>query len=114
MANVTGNPGAPPPALWYALQWQSGAAQEISVTASYVPLAPMLLAAGFYPAQPLPVPGSPADLAWTRLRNVTGLIPGVTTLASELSLLYSANEIGPSAVAPNLNFVWDGTTFSPH
>jgi hypothetical protein len=46
------------------------------------------------------------------LTNITGLVPGATTLKSELLFLYSLNQLGASALAPYFQLVWDGTTFS--
>jgi hypothetical protein len=106
--------GAPAAAQWYTLKWSGGTTTtEVSLpTAQFVDIAPILANAGFYPASPLPTPASPSDVSWARLTNITGLVPGVTTLHSELSLLFSPNEIGASAFAAYLQYVWDGTNFS--
>jgi hypothetical protein len=110
--------GAPAPTQWYALQFNAGGPGTTEVTlpaASFVPLVPVLpMNSGFYPAAPIPVPANATDVSWSILKNVTGLIPGVTTLGSEISQLYSVNDIGASAVVPYLNYVWDGNTFSAH
>jgi hypothetical protein len=81
--------------------------------AQFVELGPVLATAGFYPAVPLPKPTTPSDIAWAKLTNITGLISGVTTLGSELLLLYSADEIGASSVAGYLHYLWNGNTFAP-
>ena len=105
--------GAPPAAAWFALKWSAGVLTEVSLpAATFIELASLLANAGFYPASPLPKPTGPSDTAWAKLSNITGLIPGVTTLQSELLLLYSAGEIGASALATYLHYVWDGKTFS--
>jgi hypothetical protein len=105
--------GAPAAAQWYALKWSPGTLSEVSIpTAQFIELGPILAKAGFYPPSPLPKPSSQSDTKWSVLTNVTGLIPGVTTLQSELLLLYSLNQLGASALAPYLAAVWDGTTFS--
>jgi len=105
--------GAPPAAPWFALKWAAGALTEVSLpTAQFIDLAPIIAAAGFYPSSPLPSPASPSDTKWAVLTNITGLVPGVTTLQSELLLLYSPNQVGASALAPYAKSVWDGTTFS--
>lgn len=106
--------GAPAAAAWFALKWGGGALTEVPLAAAqFIELAPILASAGFYPASPLPSPTGPSDTTWAKLTNITGLVPGVTTLQSELLLLYSANEIGASALAAYLHYVWDGKTFSP-
>lgn len=106
--------GAPAAAAWFALKWAAGALKEVSLPAAqFVELGPVLATAGFYPAVPLPKPATPSDIAWAKLTNITGLISGVTTLGSELLLLYSADEIGASSVAGYLHYVWNGNTFAP-
>lgn len=114
VCNASG-PTAPAPAAWWALQFNAvgpGTTEIALPAAQFVPIAPTLPTnAGFYPANPIPVPVNAAATAWSLLRNVTGLIPGVTTLGAEIALLYSPNDIGPSAVVPFLNYVWNGTTF---
>lgn len=82
-------------------------------SASFVLIAPILGNAGFYPASPLPVPATLSDTAWTRFTNVTGLVKGVTKLSDELSLLYDWNSIEASVFGGMIEFVWDGTQFSP-
>jgi hypothetical protein len=101
-------------APWYALKRSGSTTTEVSLpTAQFVDVAPTLASAGFYPASTLPTPASPSDVSWARLTNITGLVPGVTTLHSELLLLFSPTEIGASAFAAYLQYVWDGSIFSP-
>jgi hypothetical protein len=78
---------------------------------SYVPIAPVLAAVGFYPQSPLPQPSKATDTGWSQFRNTTGLVTGSTLLGDELSLLYNAAEIASSVFAGRLYFVWNGTTF---
>jgi hypothetical protein len=105
--------GAPAAAAWFAIKWSGGALIEVSLPAAqFIELAPLFANAGFYPASPIPSPTSPSDTIWSNLTNVTGLIPGVTTLQSELLLLYSTNDLGASALPPYLQYLWDGKTFS--
>lgn len=113
VSRATGT-GAPAPAAWFGLKWTSGSITEVSLpSAQFIPLAPILANAAFYPSTPLPTPASPSDTQWAKLTNITGLVPGVATLQSELLLLYSLNQLGASALAPYLPYRWDGTTFSP-
>jgi IPT/TIG domain len=79
---------------------------------SLVPLAPILAAAGFYPASPLPLPANSSKTAWALFTNVTGLVSGTTRLGDELSLLYGAQAIASSVFASALDLVWNGTTFA--
>lgn len=114
VCNATG-PGAPAPAQWWALQYNAvgpGTTEIALPTAQFVPIAPELsTSAGFYPASPLPTPANVADTVWSTLKNLTGLIAGVTTLGAEIALLYSPNDVGASAIVPYLNYVWNGSTF---
>lgn len=81
--------------------------------ASFVMLNPVLAAAGFYPAAPLPQPANnKAGSGWNHFTNVTGLISGVTKLGDELSLLYSPGALNGSSFATMLGWVWDGQKFS--
>jgi hypothetical protein len=113
IVSLASGAGAPASAVWFALKWSAGALTEVSLAAaSFIDLAPILANAGFYSASPLPSPTGTSDTAWAKLTNITGLVPGVTTLRSELLLLYSASEIGASALAAYLTYVWDGKTFS--
>jgi len=80
---------------------------------SYVPIAPIFAAAGFYSPAPLPVPGNSAQTSWTVLANTTGLVTGVTMLGDELSLLYRQDQIAASAFAAMLEWTWNGNTFAP-
>jgi hypothetical protein len=105
--------GAPAVAAWFALKWSGGVLTEVSLPAAqFIELAPLFASAGFYPSSPLPSPSSPSDTAWAILTNITGLIPSMTTLQSELLLLYSPNDLGGSALPPYLSYIWDGKTFS--
>jgi hypothetical protein len=113
LVSLAAGPGAPAAAAWFALKWSGSVLMEVSLAAAqFIELAPILANAGFYSASPLPSPSSPADTPWAKLTNITGLVPGVTTLKSELLLLYSANQLGASALPMYLPYVWDGKTFS--
>jgi hypothetical protein len=104
---------APAAAPWYAPKWSGGSLTEVSLPAAqFIELEPVMAAAGFYPASPLPTPTTPSDTAWARLTDVTGLVVGVTTLKSELLLLYSADDLGASALPTSFHLVWNGTTFA--
>jgi len=114
MANVLSPGGvAVPPDNYEALQIAGTSITKVPLNnTSLVKLAPLLAGAGFYPAAPLPVPASAADIAWTRLANVTGLIAGTTTLGDELALLYTPSLIAASAFAAALGYRWNGTNFA--
>lgn len=47
-----------------------------------------------------------------RYRNITGLISGRTTLAGELSLLYTQAQIVGSCIRDLPRAIWDGTRFA--
>jgi hypothetical protein len=109
------NPGSTPvtPANYDALQCTATANATVPLAnVSFVQVAPILVAAGFYPASPLPQPANNTQTAWATFTNITGLVNGVTMLSDELGLLYSPSVIAASMFAPTLNTVWNGTTFA--
>ncbi len=113
-ANVL-NAGTTPvtPANYTALQCTTTTSTTVALTgASFVPVAPILAAAGFYPAAPLPQPANSTQTDWANFTNTTGLVNGVTMLSDELGLLFSPSVIAASVFAPLLNTVWNGTTFA--
>ncbi len=79
--------------------------------AQFVPLAPAIATAGFYPPSSPPQPTSAADTGWTRLTNVSGLVAGQTKLGDELALLYASDTIATSVFAGMLGSLWNGTSF---
>ncbi len=88
------------------------AVEEIS--AKLIPITPLMQAAGWYMEKRTPEqqdrPYDPASaLRW---RNITGLVPGRTTFASELSLLYTRAQIAGSCLRDMLRALWDGTKFA--
>jgi hypothetical protein len=96
-----------------ALQCTPASCSVVTVTnAQYVPVEPLLANAGFYPASPLPRPTSNASASWAHFTNITGLIPGVTKLGDELSLLYNWAAINHSVFASALHWTWNGTSFA--
>jgi hypothetical protein len=109
MVNVTSGGTS---STWNALQATAGVVSEVAVTTSLLQLSSILAVAGFYPISSLAAPATTSDITWATVKNITGLITGVTTLGSELKLLFDPNEIGASGVMPFLNYVWNGATFS--
>lgn len=85
---------------------------QSTVTDAFVPLAPVLNAAGWYQQTPLAAPTSlGATGGWAHWTNVTGLVAGVSTVGDELRLLHSAGAIAASSVRERQDWVWDGTAF---
>jgi hypothetical protein len=80
--------------------------------AHLVMLAPLLAAAGFYPANPLPMPATSGSTAWAHSTNITGLVVGVTKLGDELGRLYAWGDIQNSVFGNALGLIWNGTTFA--
>jgi hypothetical protein len=78
----------------------------------YIPITPILNAAGYYSASPFPVPTSTVSAPWATLTNTTGLVSGVSKLGDELNLLYRQDVIAGSAFAAMLNWTWNGTAFA--
>jgi len=103
------------PAPWDGLQCGAATCTVVPAPAGgrrYVALGPFLAMAGFYPVAPNHQPASINDLAWSHYRNVTGLLPGVTMLESELTLVYSPSDIAASALVNRLNDLWNGSMFA--
>jgi hypothetical protein len=101
------------PADWDVLKCDSSSCAPMAVTGGqFVPVAPALAAAGFYPASPLPEPVTETSTAWARFTNITGLMAGVTKLGDELYRLYRPQDIAGSLLAEALYWVWDGKTFA--
>jgi hypothetical protein len=83
-----------------------------AVNGLYIPVAPHLEAAGWHQA-PVAAPTTLADQGeWFRWTNVTGLVAGRSRLGDELRLLYPAEEIARSSLAPVLDWRWNGTAFA--
>jgi hypothetical protein len=102
------------PAQWVALLCTATSCTQVPSPAAgrqYVPLAPVMASAGFVPAVPTYMPSSLTDIGWARFNNVTGLVPGVTTLGGELSLLWSPTDIAASALSGMTGNVWNGAAF---
>jgi len=109
------NPATNPvtPANYDALQASATTTTTVPLTAaSFIPLAPVLSAAGFYQASPPPQPASSLDTSWAVFSNVTGLVVGHTILGDELTLLHQPSTIAASVFAALLNTVWNGVTFA--
>jgi hypothetical protein len=108
-------PGAPAAASWVTTQCSPTQCVELPpATASYVEVAPIMIAAGWYHPQPLAEPQSVSDRGdLTAFVNTTGLVAGETTLGDELRLLYTPAQIARSALAGLVGHVWDGARFAP-
>ena len=104
---------AVPPANYTAYEWGSGAngMTAVAISASLVAVAPLLQAAGFFPASTV-APTVPSPAPWAHFTNITGLVSGVTRLGDELSLLYNWSTIMNSVFANSLTWVWNGTQFA--
>jgi hypothetical protein len=96
---------------WDVIECTDTACATVQSNSAFVPVAPALTAAGFYPTSPLPQPTNGESVEWAMFRNVTGLVVGVTTLGDELSMLYSPTDVLGSAFASRMAWVWDGATF---
>lgn len=101
------------PAGYDAMQCTVSSCSVVAVPqGQYVPVAPVLATAGFYPASPLPQPTSLTSAGWAHFTNITGLVPGVTKLGDELSLLYNWGVINRSRFAAALHWTWNGQAFT--
>lgn len=101
-----------PATAWSLWTCTAASCTQTTVTAAFVEVASILNNAGWYQPSPLAAPTSLAEPGgWNHWTNVTGLVPGVTTLGDELRLLYSIGSISASSVRELLDWVWDGTSF---
>jgi hypothetical protein len=98
-------------AAWDLWSCTTSACTQASFTGAYLPLAPLLNAAGWY--QPtLTAPTTLTDAGgWNRWTNVAGLVGNMTRFGDELALLHSPGAIAQSSVRERLEWVWDGSTF---
>ncbi|MCW4005436.1 MAG: hypothetical protein NWF04_02385 [Candidatus Bathyarchaeota archaeon] len=102
------------PTDWEAYQCDQNSCTAKTITnAKYLPLNPILANAGFYPQNPDPTPQNQNSTNWTTYTNITGLIPKITTLGTELTLLHTPADIAQSIFAPRLNWTWNGQEFTP-
>jgi hypothetical protein len=100
------------PATYDALRCTATTSTTVSTTGAFVPIGPVLAAAGFYQPSPPPQPANNTDISWAAFSNITGLVAGETLLGDELGLLYQPALIAQSVFAPLLNAIWNGTTFA--
>lgn len=100
---------------WACLAWDAVSASYAEQTvsgASLLPIETALTGSGLSALRSGGVPAGRGDLAWARLANVAGLLPGVTRLGDELALVYGAQQIAASAFATQVDRVWDGGAFA--
>jgi hypothetical protein len=105
--------GAVAEAAWVAWSCDTDNCTESTDDRTYLPLTPILNAAGWY--QPAPeAPTTAADTGpWWRWTNTTGLVPGVSRYGDELLQRFTPGEIAGSALRDALALVWDGEGFGP-
>jgi hypothetical protein len=96
---------------WAAWQCTATACAEVTANRKYLPLGPILNAAGWYQGTPsIPVKlASPGN--WGSWANTTGLIPGRTRLGDELQQRYTREEIAASQLREYQAWLWDGQKF---
>ncbi|MFK5634361.1 MULTISPECIES: hypothetical protein [unclassified Ornithinimicrobium] len=103
-----------PEASWVSVRAdETTVTEDVPAAARHLEVGPLLAAQGWYHPEPLVAPTSlrePGTLV--RLINRTGLVAGETTLGTELAGLYTAAEIGSSALAAHVQAVWDGEAFA--
>lgn len=99
---------------WEAVQIDSaGVVSVVDVGTIELVELPTLLAAHGWISTPVAQPTGRSDLAWARVVNIAGLLPGVTKLRDELRLLYAADQIADSPFGAQVDWVWNGAAFAP-
>ncbi len=104
--------GTVTPAAYAVWTCDATTCTQSTVTEAFVDLDPVLAAAGWHRSAPLAPPvslGQSHD--WNSWTNLTGLVAGVSTVAAELRLLFSAGQIAASSVREQQDLVWDGSAF---
>lgn len=98
-------------ANWSVWTCTSSACSQTTVSETYLPVTPVLGAAGWQ-QDAVTVPHTATQQGnWSRWTNVTGLVAGTSTVRSELTLLYSPGEIAQSTLREQLDWVWNGAAF---
>jgi hypothetical protein len=77
-----------------------------------LPLRPVLAAAGWVTTPAATLPTGLTDLGWTRMVNISGLLPGVTRLGDDLDLVRFPGEVDGTPFAAKVDWVWNGTGFA--
>jgi hypothetical protein len=101
---------------WTCLMWDdvgSAFTEQVVTGATLLPIETVLTGSGLSAVRPITVPSGRGDLSWARLAALGGLLPGVTRLGDELALVYTDRQIAASAIATMVNWIWDGTSFTP-
>jgi len=112
------DPGAPDAgsvatASWVAWSCEATSCTESTDDRAYLPLAPVLNAAGWYQPAP-PAPTSAGDTGdWWRWTNITGLVPGSSRFGDELLQRHTPGQVAASSLRDALDFVWNGEAFVP-
>ena len=104
-----------PEASWIATRVsQTAAVEDAPALRRYLDVAPLLAEVGWIHPTPTVLPVSTASKGTlVSFINLTGLVPGESTLGEELSLLYPPAEVARSALALFGGHRWDGTQFLP-
>ncbi len=101
-------------ASWVATRASTSAVSEDPpALRRYLDVLPAMQAAGWIHPEPFAPVVSLADRGTlATFVNLTGLVPGETTLGDELALLYTPAAIGQSALVPFLQWAWNGAAFA--
>lgn len=96
---------------WDAFKCDTNTCTVVTAVRKFLPLTPILNAAGWYQKPPtapvkLSQPGS-----WNRWTNVTGLIANVTTFGGEILQRLTREELAATSLRDVVTWIWDGQTF---
>ena len=99
-------------ANWSLWTCTSTTCTQGAINDKFLEFGPILNGAGWYQVSPLPAPTSASAAGgWDHWTNSTSLVSGVTTVGSELTLLYTSGAIAASSVREQLGWTWDGSAF---
>ena len=98
---------------WISWSCTASECTEVETNDARLEVTPMLNAVGWYQPE---VPENPVTSSapgnWNRWQNITGLVPGQTTLGEELHALYPGDQVLASSLRDALELVWDGAAFT--
>lgn len=97
---------------WIAWKCDANACAETAAADRfYLPLTPILNAAGWYQAAPTAPTKLSAPDSWGRWSNISGLVAHSSRYRDELALRYQPETIAASSLRDVQDYMWDGKDF---
>ena len=100
------------PRMWVAFKCDANACTQSLAARAYLPLVPILNAAGWYQTSSITQPINLSNPGtWNHWTNITGLVPNVTTFGDEMTQRVSPAELALTSLRDAVKWVWDGQAF---